>query len=107
MTALPSPNPPNAGRILLVGLSPGIGGMHLPRHLARAGLEVVFAGVRTCMASRSGYVRAFYPWQSGAGGLAVEPFIDCVRHSQPQWVIPVDEQSVQVLQQIGDRKSVV
>jgi hypothetical protein len=54
------------------------------------------------MASRSGHVRAFYPWQSDdGGGLAVGPFIHCVRQSQPQWVIPVDEISAQVLQQIG------
>ena len=53
------------------------------------------------MASRSGHVRTFYPWQSDGGGLAVGPFIDCVRQSQPQWVIPLDELSAQVLQQIG------
>jgi hypothetical protein len=53
------------------------------------------------MASRSGHVRMFYPWPSDGGGLAVGPFIDCVRQSQPQWVIPLDEISAQVLQQIG------
>src|ERR1700739_1347809 len=101
MTAFPSPKTQNSPRILLVGLLPGMGSMHLPRHLARAGLQVVFAGVRTCMASRSGHVRTFYPWQSEGGGLAVGPFIDCVRRSQPQWVIPLDELATVVLQQIG------
>jgi hypothetical protein len=101
MTTFLSPKTQSSPRILLVGLVPGLGNMHLPRHLARAGLEVVFAGVRACMASRSGHVRTFYPWQSDGGGLAVGPFIDCVRQSQPQWVIPLDEISAQVLQQIG------
>jgi hypothetical protein len=100
MTAFP-PETQSAPRILLVGLSPGVGGMHLPRHLARAGLETVFAGVGTCVASRSGHVRAFYPWQSTDGGLAVEPFIACIRQAQPQWVVPLDELAAQVLQQIG------
>ncbi|WP_158900161.1 hypothetical protein [Burkholderia sp. L27(2015)] len=53
------------------------------------------------MASRSGHVRTSYPWPSDGGGLTVEPFIDCVRQAQPQWVIPLDEVSAQVLQQIG------
>jgi len=101
MTALLLPRTQNSPRILLVGLMPGIGNMHLPRHLARAGLEVVFAGVRTCMASRSGHVRTFYPWQFDADDLAVGPFVDCVRQSQPQWVIPLDELSAQALQLIG------
>ena len=101
MTAFLSPKTQSSPRILLVGLMPGLGNMHLPRHLARAGLEVVFAGVGSCMASRSGHVRTSYPWPSDGGGLAVEPFIDCVRQSQPQWVIPLDELAAQVLQQIG------
>ncbi len=101
MTAFVSNTPPGAPRILLIGLAPGMGSMHLPRHLARAGLEVVFAGVRTCIASRSGHIRMFYPWEPAGGGLAVEPFIACVRQAQPQWVIPVDEFAAQVLQQIG------
>lgn len=101
MTAFLSPKTHSSPRILLVGLIPGIGNMHLPRHLAHAGLEVVFAGVRTCLASRSGHVGTFYPWQFDGGDLTVEPFIDCVRQSQPQWVIPLDELSAQALQQIG------
>ena len=87
--------------VLLVGMQPGLGGMHLPRHLARAGLAVYFAGVRNSLASRSGHVRALHPWQFGDDGLAVEPFISCVRRLQPQWVIPLDDLSALVLQQIG------
>lgn len=88
-------------RILLVGVLPGLGNMHLPRHLARAGLEVVFFGASACMASRSGHVRTFYPWTSDNGNLTVEPFIECVRQSRPDWIVPLDEISAQVLQQIG------
>lgn len=102
MTERANPQGPIPPRVLLVGLLPGLGSMHLPRHLARVGLEVVFAGARGCMASRSGHVRAFCPWQfNEGGGLAVEPFIQCVRQLSPQWVVPLDELSSQVLQQIG------
>lgn len=102
MTERANPHVPLSSRVLLVGLLPGLGSMHLPRHLARAGLDVVFAGDRACMASRSGHVKAFCPWQfDEGGGLAVEPFIQCVRQLSPQWVLPLDELSSQVLQQIG------
>lgn len=102
MTEAISPDAHQPPRILLVGLLPGMGSMHLPRRLARAGLEVVFAGIRACLASRSGHVRAFCPWQfNEGGGLAVEPFIQCVRQLQPRWVIPLDEVSSQMLQQMG------
>lgn len=101
MTDTSSPQTPTQPRILLVGLLAGMGSMHLPRHLARAGLEVAFAGVRSCLASRSGHVRAFQPWEFNAGGLAVAPFIEAVRQLRPQWVVPLDELSSQVLQQIG------
>ncbi|WP_321899597.1 ATP-binding protein [Paraburkholderia heleia] len=100
MTSTPPSNPAARPRILLVGLLPGLGGMHLPRHLARADLDVVFCGVRTAFASHSGHVRAFYAWPSD-GGLAVTPFIDCVTQSRPDWVVPLDELAAQVLQQIG------
>lgn len=101
MTEFLSSDAPKPPRILLVSLLPGMGSMHLPRHLARAGLEVVFAGARNSLASRSGHVRTFCPWEFNGAGLAVEPFINAVRQLQPQWVIPLDELSVQVLQQIG------
>jgi hypothetical protein len=101
MTALLASKPHNTPRILLVGLMSGLGNMHLPRHLARAGLEVMFAGVSTCMASRSGHVREFYPWAFNGDDLAVVPFIDCVIQTRPQWVIPLDELSAQALQLIG------
>jgi hypothetical protein len=97
----PAPQIQRIPRILLVGLSAGVGGLHLPRHLARAGLEVVFIGSEACLVSRSSHVRAFYPWPSDDNGLAVLPFIQCVMHAQPDWVIPLDEISAQMLQQFG------
>lgn len=87
--------------VLLVGLLPGMGGMHLPRHLARAGLAVDFIGISGALASRSAHVRAFHPWQFGDQGLVVEPFVTCVQRWRPRWVIPLDEAASLVLQQIG------
>jgi hypothetical protein len=101
MTALPLPHAQRPPRILLVGLLPGMGGMHLPRHLSRVGLDVFFIGIRACLASSSSHIKMFYPWQSDGGGLAMMPFIDCLRQSQPEWIIPIDELSTQVLQHIG------
>lgn len=101
MTESSPPEAQRPPRILLVSLLPGMGSMHLPRHLARAGLEVVFAGARSSLASRSGHVKAFCPWEFNDGGLAVDPFLNAVRQWRPQWVIPLDELSSQVLQQIG------
>lgn len=91
-------------RVLLVGVHPGMGGMHMPRHLVRTGIEVAVIGASACMASRSGHVREYFPWNSDNKGFAVEPFTSCVRKFQPQWVVPLDELSVQILQQIGSGK---
>ena len=101
MTEFTPADAPTTPRILLVGLLPGMGSMHLPRHLARAGLEVAFAGVRGSLVSCSAHVRTFLPWEFNGGGLAVEPFINGIRQLKPRWVIPLDELSSQVLQQIG------
>lgn len=101
MNALPLSEAQRTPRVLLVGLLPGMGGMHLPRRLSRAGLEVIFIGIKASLASSSGHIKKLYPWQSDGTGLSIAPFIHCISQSQPQWIIPIDELATQVLQNIG------
>ena len=94
--------PVSAPCVLLVGLMPGFGGMHLPRHLARVGLRVAFLGTRACMASSSGFVEAFLPWEPENGGhYQVAPFAKAVRHCRPVCLVPIDECAAELLQIMG------
>jgi hypothetical protein len=88
-------------RILLVGLLPGLGGMHLPRHLARVGFHVFFAGTEACMTSRSGLIRERHAWEPAEKGFSFTPFYDCVTRIRPDWVVPLDELASARLQEVG------
>lgn len=93
-------------RVLLLGLSPGLGGMHMPRALARVGFEVAFIGSKEYMGSKSGHIKKHYPWPSLSSGFSVDPFLACTRQFQPHRIIPLDELSAQILQQIGTGKTI-
>ena len=88
-------------RVLLVGLLSGMGGMHLPRHLARNGMELSFIGTPKCMASRSGHIRTRFSWEQKPGGFDFGPLLSCVQKLDPDWIIPIDELSTLRLQDIG------
>ena len=101
---MPHSMPPGAAapRLLLVGLLPGLGGMHMPRHLARTGCDLVFAGIDTCMASRSSHVRERLSWGAGSEALTVSAFIERCR---PDWIVPIDELATFRLQSLARRAS--
>lgn len=88
-------------RVLLAALLPGMGGMHLPRHLTRNGVATAFVGPHKCLAFRSGHLSANFPWQADGGFVPLEPFAECVAQFRPDRVVPLDEPTALVLQRIG------
>lgn len=94
-----------APRLLLVGLLPGLGGMHMPRHLARTGCELVFAGIDTCMASRSSHVRERLSWGGDSEALTVGALSAFIERCRPDWIVPIDELATFRLQYLARRAS--
>lgn len=87
--------------VLLVALVPGHGGMHLPRHLARHGFRVGFAGSPQAIVAKSGHLQACWEWSWDATPFSFDPFLRVVAREQPIEVVPLDELAVLRLEQVG------
>ena len=100
MTERPPTGRSSTPRLLLIGMLPGFGAMHLPRHLHRVGFDLAFAGTQDCMTSRSGHIGRRMEWR-GDFQHSFEPFLHSFEKFQPTRVVPLDELANLRLQQIG------